>query len=92
LEEKKDELRLPPLVSVVGRRILGNSFVRIDRSGKIIKPQRDNMGSDRWRKEVDSGSIHIPDAIEVGFRNVREAVDNVRAEQVAFRAAQQNPL
>lgn len=76
------------MLSENGRNILGNTFIRIERSGKIIDSEWDIMCRGN---AVDSGSIHIPDAMEVESRNVREALDNVRAEQAAFRAARKNP-
>ena len=54
--------------------------MRIDRSGKIVKCRRDIMAIGKG-KEGDLDSISIPNVAEVGLRNVRQAIDNVRAEQ-----------
>jgi len=70
--------------------MLGNAFVRVDRKGRIVKPNKD-IGNRTFEKAdyVDLGSMHLPDpnSDEVTGRPAMAAVNNTRAEEAAHRVA-----
>lgn len=80
---------LPPSLSRAGRDIVGNFFTRIDRSGRIVKTKRDIERERKGLAQLDSETLTFEnlDSVELNRRNIKQAVDNVLAEEEESKIA-----
>jgi hypothetical protein len=79
----------PPSLSRAGRNIVGNFFTRIDRSGRIVKTKWDIERERKGLVQLDLETLTFEnlDSVELNRRNIKEAVDNVRAEEEESKTA-----
>jgi len=87
-EEEESDLVLPgraPSLSRAGRNILGNTFTRIDRSGRIVKTKWDKEREREGLVQLDNDILLFENPLELSRRNIKGAVANVQAEQQEYR-------
>lgn len=96
-EEEFPDLTLPPLHSLglpglnptERGNIVGNFFSHIDRSGRIVKTAHDIAKERNGLVQLVSEvfTFEDPNSPDLNWRNIKEAVENITAEQEEAKLA-----